>query len=357
LGESHNTVLSRILEYPVVEYATGTATDCYKYAKSYNDYSKKAFEAAESYGQPLASASWAKIEEYSRAPAFEGIINKADTFGNQQLDKLESTIHTIREEAPKRYQAFEQSIQGTAVEGALVKTVGIIDNVVDAILPANEEESQEEEPSQTDAQSLSDAASPVIKKLKNRVSKKSVLNIPAQTYNVACTAALRSANDQYKNYSTLLQSASSYILSTKQVTIQKSSDIYTISIDHIYHLLNNVALSLNSIVSAMKKLDPVEAQATLNELVKMIASSKQNVSQIIDDLHLKQKLREDTSAILSKAGDILRPVEDGYARIANSDIAALRNTCASLESAVQAVVENLSAVFQSTQNKVETKEA
>jgi len=355
-----NNLFSRIWGYPLVHYAVGTAGDYYNYAKAYNQYSKRAFETAESYAQPLAVASWTKLEEYSHQPIVEGIITRADAYGCQQLDKIEETIHNIKESAPKKLQAVENVIHGSRVEVVLIKTVSLLDNVVDALLPPTEAEDEASASGSDDgAQSessenngtLIEVTGPVIHKLRARVSKESVLRLPGKTYNELYGLALRKSNSlpQLTPYINLLKSASTYILATKQATQQKGHDLSKFSIDYVYQSLHRVSSSVNSLVGTLKKLDTKEARATVNELSSMIAASKDNVSKIIDNLHLAQKLKEDSSAILLRAGDALsRNVQDGYVRVANSDIAAIRNAFTSLESAVQSVVASFS--IQAEQN-------
>jgi len=343
-------VFSRVWNYPIVHYAVGTASSYYTYAKTYHQYSQRVFEIAESYVQPVAAVSLAKLEEYTHQPLVEGIINRADAFGCQQLDKIEERIHNIKEFGPK---TFHTVIHGTKVESVLIKTVSIVDNVVDALLPPvkddnsaaadNSAEGSDDPEIRENGVSLVEVTGPVIHKLKTRVSKKSVLRLPLQTYSGLHGLAVQNTN----SLSVLLKSASASLLATKQA--KKGAELSKASVDYVYQSLHRVSSSVNSLAGVLKRLDAIEARATVAELSHMIASSKENVSKIIDNLHLAQKLKEDSSAILLRAGDALsRPLEAGYVLVANSDIAAIRNAFVSLESAVQGVVTSFSVQAEHT---------
>jgi len=361
------SLVSRIWGYPFVHYAADTAGEYYNYVKSYNSYSKKVFDVAESYATPIVSASLTKLDELSHKPLVEGMVVRADTFGCQQLDRIEEGIHKIKEVPPIALKNMENAIHGSKVEKLLIKTVGVLDNVVDALLPqegdedtqvSHDDEEEEngdmltveyEEGESADGDenvTIMTATAPVLRKLRTRVSKKSVLRLPIRTYSGLKSLATRNKDslphlaDQYVK---MLRSASSYILATKQATQQKGTELSTVSVDYIYLSLHRVSSSVSSLVSLVKKLDPIEARASVSELANMISTSKQNFSKVIDNVYSTQKLKEDSSAILLRAGEALsRPFEAGYTRVANSDIAAIKDAFNSLEAAVQGIIESFS---------------
>lgn len=196
---------------------------------------------------------------------------------------------------------------------------------------------------------------PVLNKIRARVSKKSVLRLPFQTYSGLKELALRNTENLplphlVKQYANFLNSASSYILATKEATessLHKGAELSKVSADYVYNSLQGVVSSVNSLLAVVKRLDPIEARATVAELSSMIATSKQNVTHILDNR--TQKLKEDSSAILSRAGDVLsRPFEAGYTLVANSDIQAIKTAFNSLESAVQGIVESFSIQAEQT---------
>jgi len=359
LDGPNNHLVGRVLSYPVVNYVSGTVKNCYSYAKESNSYVKAGLETAENISQPLLT----KIEEYSHQPTIESLLHKVDQFGCNQLDKIESGGKQIKETyeviKPKTYQGLENvatKIHGTTVETVLFKTVDAVDVVVDSLLPADPAES-EEETETTEDPNIIDKTSPVIRKLKKRVSKDSVKHLPSQTYSVTKDIIFRNADaNPHLHYcigvlSTAALKVHNVSAKTEAVArngMHKGAELSKTSVDYVYTSLHSMVNALTSLVVLMKKMDPIEGKATVAELTTMIQHSKTEFYNKYGDLSTygKEKatrLKEDISKILQKSGDILsHQVAAGYERAHTTDITAIRKSVETIESIASRIVDSFS---------------
>jgi len=178
-------------------------------------------------------------------------------------------------------------------------------------------------------------------KLRHRLSKKSVLQLPAHTYTGVKDLAIYSL-PQLKIYVNVLGAIFDHLSSAKQATQQQGIYLSKSVVGYVNHSLHVVAASYSALLNIFKQFDPVEARTSFVELTKMLRTSKDNVAKVIDNFHLAQKLKTDSSSILSHAGEVLsHPLEAGYTYVANSDIAAIKTAFDSLESAIQSIIESL----------------
>jgi len=351
-GEDENQLVDRVFSYSLVAYVSDTLKNCYSYAKHSNNYVKAGLEAAEGYSQPVL---W-KLEEYSHQPTIESFLHKVDQYGCKQLDKIESGGKQLKETyeiiRPKTIQSLEtvaNKIHGTPVEMVLLKTVDVVDAVVDSLLPPDPEESAEVSMIPTNDPNLLDRTSPLIKKLRNRVSKDSIKRLPAQTYQVSKDFIFRNTDAvPHLNYcigvlSTAahkIHNASSNTRTAAKQGVQKGTSLSKASMDYIYTSLHHMVGALTSLVVLAKKLDPIEAKATVEELTVMIQRSREGISH--KGKNAAARLKEDISHILQKAGDLLsQQVAAGYTRVHTSDSAAIRKSVETIENIVLRILDHL----------------
>jgi hypothetical protein len=287
----------------VLHNTTAIAGSYYHNLKSYSQYSKRALETVEEYAVPLAHASFTTLDTYSRQPLIEGLLTRADAFGNQQLDKIEEGIHKIKETAPKALQSVESKLHGTKIEGVLIRTITQLDHAVDVLFPetkeaqAQEEATSDQQDVDSTTASIIEASAPVYNKMRTRISKESVLRLPAHLKILA--------NQHPSAY---------YILQTKQKGVELSKS----GIENVQKSLGNVTLSVTSLLNTLKHVNATEVRASAAELLAM---SKDGVSKFADKNQFSKRLIH-ASAVIS------RQLEAGYVRIA--DIESIKHILNSL---------------------------
>jgi len=238
-SESNKTpfsLFSRIWrDYPVLSTTANVAGSYYKTLKGYNSYSKRVLETAENYALPIAQASLEKLDDYIHKPLVEGVLSKVDAFGNHQLDKIEGGYLRIKEVGPKTVHTVGNALHGTRVEGVLIKTVVILDSVVDVLFPDTSDTQDEDSASaekssdgatrdgQDEKASLIDVTTPVYRKIKSRISKESLRKVPTHTYEGVKSLANRNIEKvPHLSHSVhLIQSTSNYLLNITHITAQK----------------------------------------------------------------------------------------------------------------------------------------
>jgi len=255
-------------------------------------------------------------------------------------------------------------IHGTTVETVLFKTVGAVDVVVDSLLPADPAQPEDDTHATTDDPNIIDKTSPVIHKLKTRVSKDSIKHLPVQTYTVTKDIIFRNAdaNPQIHYCIGVLSTAAHRVhnVSTKTEAvarngIHKGAELSKTSVDYVYQSMHNMVNALTSLVVLMKKLDPIEGKQTVAELTAMIQSSKEDFYTKYGDFSTygKEKatrLKEDISRILQKSGDLLsQQVAAGYERAHSTDITAVRKSVETIESIVLRIVDSFGGQAQPEQ--------
>jgi hypothetical protein len=326
----------------------------YDYAKESNSFVKAGLQTAENYSQPVLH----KLEEYSHQPSIESLLHKVDQFGCRQLDKVEAGGHHLKETydvlKPKTLQTLENvanRIHGTPIEVALLKTVGAVDVVVDSLLPPDPEEPADVSEVPSDDPNVLDRATPVIKKLKTRVSKDSIKRLPSQTYTVSKDIIFRNADAiPHVHYcigvlntaAHRVRDASVHTQAVAKNGIHKGAQLSQQSIEYLHQSLQHLTTSLTKLVIVVKKLDPIEARASLEELTAMIQHSK---DQLLANKYFKDssKVKEDISHILQKAGDLLsQHIAAGYTRVQSYDSAAVRKSVEKIENLVLRIVDSLS---------------
>lgn len=354
--------LTRVWNYPLVQHLAGTAVGCYNYAKSYNAYSERVLATAELYSQPVLAATIQKIEEYSHTPTVEALVTKADALACHQLDRAEGTYTNIKEAAPKALQAAENLIQGTRAETVLVKTVHVLDSVVDALLPPPPTQSdkiegggeaEDEDVIIEDVEEYSDDASeasgsgensqglivglagPVLHKLRTRVSRDAVLRVPSNTYN-----QIRFLADTYAEVFPILKNCLQTVdavqahLASARLSLQKNVEGLR-NLELAQRSLRRISSSVHTLSTVIRKLDPVEARVSVVELAKMISRSKDEVTKAVKDMHLTESLKDKRYATISVEAEHVRT----YA-----EVAAPKNE----DDAVQGVVEGHTAQAEHT---------
>lgn len=353
--ERDNQLVQRVLSYSLVNYVSGTIKSSYSYVRDSNYIVKAGFLAAENTAQPFIH----KLEEYSHQPKIESLLHKVDQYGCRQLDKIESGGKQIKETydaiKPKTIQSLENvanKIHGTTAETVLFKTVGVVDAVVDSLLPADPAAEPEDDTQvAADDPNIIDKTTPVVNKLKHRVNKDSIIHLPYQTYTVSKDIIFRNVDavPQLHYCVGMLSTAAHRVrdasASTQAVArngIQKGADLSKASVDYVYQSLHHMVNQLTSLVVLVKKLDPLEAKATLEELLVMIQNSKDTLSQKYGE-DTAHRLKEDISKILQRAGDLLsQQVAAGYTRVHSSDNAAIRKSVEKIESIVVRIIDSFS---------------
>jgi len=355
LDEDQNKLVERVLSYSLVNYFTSSLLAGYSYAKHCNSFVKAGLETAEYYSQPLLH----KLDEYSHQPPMESLLHRVDQYGCRQLDKIESRGKHLKETyeviKPKTIQSLENvanKIHGTPVETALLKTVGVVDVVVDSLLPPDPSEHAPEESTASDDQTIIDRTAPVINKLKSRINKDSLKRLPSQTYAVSkdfifrnadaipqlhyCVGMLSTAAHRVHDVSANTQAAA-------RTGLQKGTKVSKATVEYAYNSLHNMTHHLATLVEMVKKLDPEEAKATVAELTNLILQSKDELLLNSRKKVSAARLKEDISRILQKAGDLLsQQVAAGYNRVHTSDNAAIRKSVETIETIVGRVVESFS---------------
>lgn len=361
----NNKLVTRVFSYSLVNYFASTVQSYYGYAKQSNSYVKAGLETAESYTHPILH----KLEEYSHQPTIESLIHKVDQYGCKQLDKIEAGGKQIKDTyeviKPKTIQSLENvanKIHRTPVETALLKTVGVMDVVVDSLLPPDPAEPVEVASTGTDDPNIIDRTAPVIHKLKTRVNKESIKRLPSQTFTVSKDIIFRNADAVPQLHycigvlSTTAHRVRDVSVNTSAVArsgIQKGAEVSKASVEYVYNSLNAMVQHLTSIVVLVKKLDPTEARATVEELTVMIQHSKEELSQKYGR-DTAARLKEDISRILQKAGDLLsQQVAAGYTRAHSTDNAAIRKSVEMIENLVLRILENFSNTFQNPEEQDE----
>jgi len=350
--EQNNKLVQRVFSYSLVDYASSSLLFLYDQAKQSNYLVKAGIETAESYSLPILH----KLSTYSHQPTIENLLHKVDQYGCRQLDKIENGGKQIKDTynviKPKTIQSLEtvaNKIHGTPVETALFKTVDVVDVVVDSLLPPDPAE-----PITVNLvvdPNVIDKTAPVITKLRNRVNPHSIARLPVQTYTVTKDIIFRNADaiPQLHYCIGVLSTAahrvrdvSANTRAVAKTSIQKGATASKASVDYVYNSLTTMVQHLTSIVVLVKKLDPTEARATVEELTLMIQHSKEELSQKYGR-DTAARLKEDISRILQKAGDLLsQQVAAGYTRVHSTDNAAIRKSVETIEGIVLRIVENFS---------------
>jgi len=330
---------SRFSRYPLVHYLSETAKDYYFYAKESNIIVKKGLDTAESISQPIIS----KLDEYSRQPLIENIIYSVDFYSCKQLDRVENTAQVLKGTTFDTVEKVAEKIHHTPVESLLIKTVDVVDNIVDSLLPPQDDE-------EPDAEVLNDPnvverTAPVFRKLTTRVSKDSIKRLPAQTYNEVKDLVFRNTETipQVQFCIGLLSTASHKVLDAKESTqqvarkgVKKGAELSKASVDHIYHSLNHLMTVMTSLVAGVTNVNINDAKAALADVYALIQESKQNL--VVNN----NTVKEDISRILQTAGDILsQQLALGYNLVSHSDYASVRRAASTLELIVNRLLESI----------------
>lgn len=349
--DNNNYLVPRVLSYALVNYVSETVKGGYLYAKQSNPYVKAGLETAEAYSQPLLH----KIEEYSHQSTIESLIHKVDQYGCRQLDKVEQggkqlkdTYHAIKPKTIHSIETVANKIHGTAIETVLFKTVDVVEIVVDSLLPPDTAEvPNETEEEETKDANILDRTAPVITKIKTRATPSNIKSIPKHTLSISkdFIFGTTETRPQVIQYCIGVLSIAAHRAKQSQQTardgLHKGATISKQSVEYVHQSLQHMVNSLANLVVLVKKLDPVEAKATLSELTVMIQNSKNHFSHKYGK-DTVARLKDDISGIFLKAGDLLsQQVAAGYTFAHSSDNVAIQKSVEKIESIVLQVCESL----------------
>jgi len=330
----------RITSYSLVNYVSGTVMDYYSYAKESNSLVKKSLETAESISLPII----ARLDEYSQQPIINNIISNVDSFSCRQLDKIESRAGAIKEATVGTAEVVATKIHGSKVELLIIKTVDVVDNIVDSLLPPQ----GDEEPEALVDPNVIERATPVFKKLTSRISKDSLKNLPAQTCHEVKDLVFRNAETvpQVQLCIGLLITASHKILEAKETTQQaakssyhKGAELSKVSVDHIYQSLNHLMAVMTSLVAGISRITIEDARTSLSDVFVLIQESKKKIH------FTNQSFRDEISTILQRASEVLsQQVAAGYNHAAHSDYASVRRAASALELVVNRLLGKFPSV-------------
>jgi len=335
-------LVHRIASYSLVNYFSDTVKDYYAYAKECNSLVKMSLETAESLSLPII----AKLDECSQLPIINNIISSVDSISCKQLDKIENSAYAIKDTTVSTAEMVADKIHGTMVESLIIKSVDVVDNIVDSLLPPKDDE----EPEALVDPNVIERATPVIKKLTTRVSKDSLINLPAQTCYEVKDLVFRNAETipQVQLCIGLLINASHKVKEVRESTqqaakhgFQKGSQLSKTSADHVYQSLQHLMTVMTSLVAGISKITVEDARIALSDVFTLIQESKEKIHKS------NQSFREDISIILQRTGELLsQQVAAGYNKVAQSDYASVRRAAGSLEQ----IINRLLGKFQPTES-------
>lgn len=335
--------IARVYSYSLVQHASDTVKSYYSTAKESNSYVKASLETVEQYSQNILH----KAEEYSHQPTINNVLHKLDGYGCKQLDKIENGSNQLKQTyevyKPKTIQSLDgiaNKIHGTTVEVGLLKTISLVDTLVDSLFPPAPSEPAEVSRVPEDPNVVA-RTTPVINKLFERVSTGSIKQLPARSYNLSYDLIFQAENaPQIHLLIGVLTTAALKFKHASENGLQKGAALSKESADYVYAQLTHMANLVGGIVEVMAKLDQREAKATVAELMNMIQNSKANLTQTLGERLDYEGWKKEISAILQKTGDLLATqAAKGYHKAQHSDHATVRKAVASIQSLVLTIVE------------------
>ncbi|GAM17102.1 hypothetical protein SAMD00019534_002770 [Acytostelium subglobosum LB1] len=351
--------LSRLYDYSLVNSAVNSSLNLYNYAKSYT-LLRMPMELSETTIGIVAKPIYSTCEP---------VLNYADRFSVDKLDKLETTVKKATEYVnevthPARDYAItkvtetintvdvtldnvleygHKQLQGSPLADLVDKSETVAESIVDTILPPPTDQKDQKPEDDSQLYHL-EKRFPVLHMIRSRVNYESVKQIPKNTYNgISSMAQVKPINVIID----LLESTSNKIRNMTMSDVKE--EVSKKTIEQLYVYLDSTAATIGSFALWVRRANPSDALNKIMELTEMIKASKEAVLQIADKDERIHKFKEDCSNIIQKASAILREqVDNGFVKIEEwkrSDYSVLRHTIYMIENAVQNILTTIPAIL------------
>jgi len=298
------------------------------------DYSSSSHNNASSSSKEQSSSTNAACNQSSLGGLYNSIlaltVGPVKSIATYSINTFDTTLDSVIN------FGVEKVPHPQIVDKVVKQTISTLDTIVDSVLPPAENEDLDKL-SDNELYQLEKRAKFLLK-LRKRLNSESIRSIPQNSY----SALVKSSKENLPNTKEYYDKINGMVLAIQTAASDKKNKLSQTAIDQLYSSLDTLVATIGSFTIWVRKVDPMEALISIQELAKMVRESKEKVFNAATQNEKVEVFKQDCARIINRSREMVQEqldiIRNKADELKSSDVPIVSETMKGLEAIYKSIL-------------------